>query len=144
MALGISPIPLSLIETAICPSTVRRHSPLKICRIDTGTPYISELNLQKKNMRTKWVGEMSCPVLSVASVQLLNTHFNLPQRFSLAFYKTCCCHVGTMDSKVLLVLRMVFTEMWWTVFDRLCSLVVRVPGYRSRASGFDSERHQIF
>jgi hypothetical protein len=28
--------------------------------------------------------------------------------------------------------------------DRLCSLVVRVPGYRSRDPGFDSERYQIF
>jgi hypothetical protein len=28
--------------------------------------------------------------------------------------------------------------------DRLCVLVVRVPGYRSRGPGFDSRRHQIF
>jgi hypothetical protein len=27
--------------------------------------------------------------------------------------------------------------------DRLCGLVVRVPGYRSRGSGFDSQRYQI-
>jgi hypothetical protein len=26
----------------------------------------------------------------------------------------------------------------------LCGLVVRVPGYRSRGSGFDSQRYQIF
>jgi hypothetical protein len=30
------------------------------------------------------------------------------------------------------------------MFDRLCSLVVRVPGYRSRDPGFDSRRYQIF
>jgi hypothetical protein len=29
-------------------------------------------------------------------------------------------------------------------FDRLCSLVVRVPSYRSRYPGFDSRRYQIF
>jgi hypothetical protein len=29
-------------------------------------------------------------------------------------------------------------------FDRLCGLVVRVPGYRSRGPGFDSQRYQIF
>jgi hypothetical protein len=29
-------------------------------------------------------------------------------------------------------------------FDRLCALVVRVPGYRSRGPGFDSQRYQIF
>jgi hypothetical protein len=28
--------------------------------------------------------------------------------------------------------------------DRLCGLVVRVPSYRSRGSGFDSRRYQIF
>jgi hypothetical protein len=30
------------------------------------------------------------------------------------------------------------------VYDRLCGLVVRVPGYRSRGHGFDSRRYQIF
>jgi hypothetical protein len=28
--------------------------------------------------------------------------------------------------------------------DRICDLVVRVPGYRSRVPGFDSRRYQIF
>jgi hypothetical protein len=28
--------------------------------------------------------------------------------------------------------------------DRLCSLVVRIPGYRSRGPGFDSRSYQIF
>jgi hypothetical protein len=32
--------------------------------------------------------------------------------------------------------------LWWT--DRLCGLVVRVPGYRSRGPGFDSRRCQTF
>jgi hypothetical protein len=28
--------------------------------------------------------------------------------------------------------------------DRLCGLVVRVPGYRTRGPGFDFQRYQIF
>jgi hypothetical protein len=28
--------------------------------------------------------------------------------------------------------------------DRLCGLVVKVPGYRSRGPGYDSRRYQIF
>jgi hypothetical protein len=30
------------------------------------------------------------------------------------------------------------------VYDRLCGLVVRVPAYRSRGPGFDSQCYQIF
>jgi hypothetical protein len=30
------------------------------------------------------------------------------------------------------------------IHDRLCGLVVRVPGYRSRDPGFDSLRYEIF
>jgi hypothetical protein len=35
-------------------------------------------------------------------------------------------------------------EMLLVTRDRLCGLVVRVPGYRSRGPGFDSRRYQIF
>jgi hypothetical protein len=28
--------------------------------------------------------------------------------------------------------------------DRLCGLIVRVPGYKSRGPGFDSRHYQIF
>jgi hypothetical protein len=30
------------------------------------------------------------------------------------------------------------------MYDRLCGLVVRVPGYRSRDPGFDSRLYHIF
>jgi hypothetical protein len=30
------------------------------------------------------------------------------------------------------------------LLDRLCGLVVGVPGYRSKGPGFDSRRYQIF
>jgi hypothetical protein len=34
--------------------------------------------------------------------------------------------------------------MYYFLMDHLFSLVVRVPGYRSRGPGFDSQRYQIF
>jgi hypothetical protein len=34
--------------------------------------------------------------------------------------------------------------IFWFVYDRLCGLVVRVPGYRFRGPGFDFRRYQIF
>jgi hypothetical protein len=35
-------------------------------------------------------------------------------------------------------------ELQYLATDRLCGLVVRVPGYRSRGPGFDFRRYQIF
>ena len=35
-------------------------------------------------------------------------------------------------------------ELYGTLRDRLCGLVVRVSGYRYRGLGFDSRRTQIF
>jgi hypothetical protein len=35
-------------------------------------------------------------------------------------------------------------NMVYILQDRLCGLVVRVPGYRSRGPRFDSRRYQIF
>jgi hypothetical protein len=32
----------------------------------------------------------------------------------------------------------------YSITDRLCGLVVRVPGYKSRGPGFDSRSYQIF
>ena len=32
----------------------------------------------------------------------------------------------------------------YSMYDRLCGLVVRVSGYRCRGLGFDSRRYQIF
>jgi hypothetical protein len=40
--------------------------------------------------------------------------------------------------------RIVFRKGLDSVRDRLCDLVVRVRGYRSRGPGFDSRSYQIF
>jgi hypothetical protein len=35
-------------------------------------------------------------------------------------------------------------QAYWCINDRLCGLVVRVPGYKSRGPEFISRRYQIF
>jgi hypothetical protein len=37
-----------------------------------------------------------------------------------------------------------FLLFQYVVYDRLCGLVIRVPGYKSRGSGFDSQGYKIF
>jgi hypothetical protein len=43
-----------------------------------------------------------------------------------------------------MIYRIYFYEFVYRSIDRLCGLVVRVPGYTSRGPGFDSRRYQIF
>jgi hypothetical protein len=44
----------------------------------------------------------------------------------------------------LIGLRFCFLTLVSKLEDRLCSLVVRVPGYSFRGPGFDSRCYQIF
>jgi hypothetical protein len=74
---------------------------------------------------------------------------------------TSCAEVKNAQSSPLSLLRRHFfkeTDEWeeateeffsylmilFYYTDRLCGLVVRVPGYRSRGPGFDSRWYQIF
>jgi hypothetical protein len=38
----------------------------------------------------------------------------------------------------------IIESWWWCLRDRLCGLVVRVPGCRPRGLGFDFRHYQIF
>jgi hypothetical protein len=73
----------------------------------------------------------------------------------LANSSLTACHISCRDSALRFLLR---TSRHWQItrrrakenvllyrpIDRLCGLVVRVPGYRSRGPGFDSRRYLIF
>jgi hypothetical protein len=50
---------------------------------------------------------------------------------SLAFVGLCICIYSLFNDAI-------------SNSDRLCGLVVRVSGYRSRGTGFDSRNFQIF
>jgi hypothetical protein len=51
------------------------------------------------------------------------------------------CYVGYVLRIILNIMLFVSVEV---SSDHLCGLVVRVPVYRSRGPGFDSQRYQIF
>jgi hypothetical protein len=52
-----------------------------------------------------------------------------------------CINVSNIDVDASLLLTY---SLLGLPFDRLCGLVIRVLGYRSRGPGFDSRRYQIF
>jgi hypothetical protein len=60
--------------------------------------------------------------------------------FHFRLWKSIKQH-SNVDSKVFW---RQFIILWITGLDRLCDLVVRVPGYRSRGPGFDTLHYQIF
>jgi hypothetical protein len=51
---------------------------------------------------------------------------------------------GTARGFFSFPLPIIISPLFHTNLDRLCGLVVRVPGYRSWGLGFDSRRYQIF
>jgi hypothetical protein len=50
---------------------------------------------------------------------------------------------SSIDISIGLVCPIMFYKCMHEILDRLCGLVVRVPGYRSRDSEFDSRHYQI-
>jgi hypothetical protein len=77
---------------------------------------------------------------------------NVPMEYNVAAILSLLCMVPISLVRVL-TLQCTFTLALSVapiitgitlVFDRLCGLVVRVPGYRYRGPGFDSRGYQIF
>jgi hypothetical protein len=60
----------------------------------------------------------------------------------LLSFKNPKVHYVFKTANILLV--PLFRELVVVVSDRLCGLVVRVSGYKSRGPGFDSRPYQIF
>jgi hypothetical protein len=57
-----------------------------------------------------------------------------------------CVHLYLLQLLITITFELFnrFSKKFDTNNDRLCGLVVRVSGYRSRGVGFDSQRYQIF
>jgi hypothetical protein len=80
--------------------------------------------------------------------------WNLEYKFRLASGEASKDHYPQHVSTVSVVLRkssihfgiFIHSKVCTTeiVVDRLCGIVLRVPGYRSRGPGFDSQRYQNF
>jgi hypothetical protein len=78
-------------------------------------------------------------------------YINLIKYYSIAefrrdgsLYNTNYCVYYVLIIFYVFVSKIMYRVILNTVGDRLCGLVVRVPGYRSRGPGFDSRRYQIF
>jgi hypothetical protein len=58
------------------------------------------------------------------------------------FYVFCCesAYFPSVDGRVIYIY---IIYIIYIITDHLCGLVVRVPGYRSTGSGFDSLRYQV-
>jgi hypothetical protein len=74
------------------------------------------------------------PVLPRLLVNCLSSLYPIHEK-SLFVNATPTCSTSTSS---------IFPITFVCTFDRLCGLVVRVPGYRSKGPGFDSRRCQIF
>jgi hypothetical protein len=70
---------------------------------------------------------------------ILSNKLRLPTPFSLFCPYALTISYDTKNKILTLILRSMCTK-----YNRLCSLVVRVPGYKSRDPGFDSQRYQVF
>jgi hypothetical protein len=96
-------------------------------------------------------------MLSHACVCLPNGIF--PSEFATESYMNSfhshMCYMLCPSRPPELITKIIFIEEYklWTsynfiplrsIFDRICGLVVKVPGYRSRGPGFGSRRYQIF
>jgi hypothetical protein len=81
--------------------------------------------------------------LLTADMILLCTKKPVPNsRFSFPFGSKNIYSAGLVQSPSYSTIR---TQLCLYVHkDRICGLVVRVPGYRSRGPGFDSRLYQIF
>jgi hypothetical protein len=55
-----------------------------------------------------------------------------------------CVHLAIRNTVQQRTWRMRYISIYVPIYDRLCGLVVKVPCYRSRGPGFDSQRYQIF
>jgi hypothetical protein len=64
---------------------------------------------------------------------------------SVVLYETTLCHIlEDSDFHILSWFNANRIDSPFVDTDRLCGLVVRVPGYRFRGPGFDSWHYQIF
>jgi hypothetical protein len=87
---------------------------------------------------TKLLSVLDCHSICVSPSDEMKC-FKKFECFPYLSVKNYSLFVSTWHSTVFLIITcLMFLE------DRLCGLVVRVPGYRSRGPGFDPRRYQIF
>jgi hypothetical protein len=85
-----------------------------------------------------------------SSGKLNGTRWAAPAPLLLTSHPSSMCssyhtqQLPLLPSASLPRLLLLFSVYHRRVLERLCGLVVRIPGYRSRNPGFDSQHYQIF
>jgi hypothetical protein len=108
--------------------------------------------LYRDEKQTSFNGVVDAAISSVTNVKLKETEKRKKNRYCFRYVPTVIIIIIIPCTSKYLYFTIVTLDMcqlnyyyyYYYYYDRLCGLVVRVPGYRSRSPGFDSRRYQIF
>jgi hypothetical protein len=106
------------------------------------SPFVQTIRVNgSMQQRPTWDFDNPPTVEVISHIQLcLKVHYHVkwPYHWTINVLRQSATSDHTSSMAIIILYSLL------CVLDRLCGLVVRVPGYKSRGPGFDSRRYQIF